>query len=138
MAKILVVLLVVLLVVAGNANAQDEDVSASAMGAAITVEESVPANVALLFSVLLLAALVALTLIVRPALRQLADSAPPWMVEMMMTAAHYGLDAADRVAARTPAKYDDELIAELRRSIDVLKDEVAQLRSGDRPATGSS
>lgn len=48
------------------------------------------------------------------AIRKIADSSPPWLLELMKPMLNQGISQLEHVAEMTPTKVDDELLAEVR------------------------
>lgn len=83
-----------------------------------------------IFSAVIFALLAAFVLVFRPLIIKLAESAPAWAVEAAFSAGGTLLKSAQDYASSTPSVIDDDLVAELRKEIERLKQQVDEGRRG--------
>jgi hypothetical protein len=84
--------------------------------------------VSLVFAVVMLGALIAFTLILRPMILQLGSSAPEWTVRASFDMANTMLVSVERYAKSTPTLEDDMAVKAWIDTIKRLENEIAVLR----------
>lgn len=100
----------------------------------VVVENPQSSQMFWIFSAVIFALLAALVLVFRPLIIKLADSAPAWAVEAAFNAGSTLLQSAQDYASTTPSAIDDDLVAELRKEIELLKAQIGQ----GKPDTSTS
>jgi hypothetical protein len=91
-----------------------------------------------IFVAIILALLAAYVLLLHPLIVRLGNSVPAVVVQALLSGGEVLLKAGEDYARTTPTKADDEVIAELRREFEALREELRKVRQVlTEPTTGA-
>lgn len=91
-------------------------------------------NDGLLVAVALIAAAALVVLLGRPLIRWIVANLGDWLAGIVIDGVQAVLDELDAVVERTPSTADDDALAELKRRVQQLEDEIKAIKPPAPPA----